>query len=170
LAPLREALLEDTSRKGAKNAKESPLDSDASPGHNATTPGPCGARPAEFLCLRELAMSAPTPTPSRTDATLQLDEIRQVLAQTLAAAVERYRALAGPPADDAAPDREEALRRLFDQVEARMRAFHECTERAGRDAGEVYTALAEREDALRAWLVSAAKSRQSLADWAARAV
>ncbi len=115
-------------------------------------------------------MSSISSPPFRTDATLRLDEIRQVLAQTVAATEERERALTCPPTDDAAPDRERVLQGLFEQVETRLRAFHECTERAGRDAGEAYTVLAERQDALKGWLTKLNDSRQRLANWAGRAI
>jgi hypothetical protein len=53
---------------------------------------------------------------SRTSATPRLDEIRQVLAQTQAAAEERERALAGPTATETAQGHEESLQRLFDEL------------------------------------------------------
>jgi hypothetical protein len=115
-------------------------------------------------------VSSPSSPSSRASAARELDEIQQVLAAAVAAAEERERALAAPPADESAHDHEPVLARLFEQLEGRLRAFHECTERADRDAGEAYTALSERADALSRWLALATESRQKLADWAGRAV
>jgi hypothetical protein len=111
----------------------------------------------------------PAPT-ARTSAALQLDEIDTVLSQTVAAAGERERPLAAPAPAEAGWDREQALRDLFEHLQARLQSFHKCTERAERQAAEADAALAQSEDALCRWLDELTAARQRLADWAARVV